>query len=627
MLTDRYDFPFLQRNLLSLADWRPFPPAADRAAWDGLHASPLHRQRTAALTVRAEALCGQPWPALPATLYMEFARVGNRQNFETPYFQRRQRLSTLVLAECVQHDGRFLDDIIDGLWLMMEETSWSLPAHAERLPGDVLPRQDRETVDLFACETAMVLAEARYLLQAELQAVSPALVERLEQEIERRVIVPVETRDDFWWLSGGNNWSPWCAGNTLGAACYLLADPARLAALAYKMMAVVDRFIGNYGADGGCDEGPNYWSVAAGAMLLLLEHLHARTAGAVSIYDEPLIAAMGRYIVTVHLDDAWFLNFADAPARVDPPRAVVYRYGARIGDPALRNLALLARRHWQADGAEDVTLGQHRNGGDLTHHLREIWWLPADAAPVADTHATHAWLPDLQVLVARESTRAGEGLTLAVKGGHNAENHNHNDVGHVVVMLNGQPCIIDIGVETYTAQTFSARRYELWCIRAAGHNAPVVNGVEQASGHEHRATEVVCTAEGILQQLALNLQDAYPPEAGLRALRRTTTLDADAQRVTIHDAFALQEEIGRLRLTFYTPLPVETIAPGQLRLACAPHPLGMTFDPTQLQATVASVPLEDQQLRGSWGASLTRITLDYPLAPRIGEYTVTFAAE
>ena len=39
--------------------------------------------------------------------------------------------------------------------------------------------------------------------------------------------------------------------------------------------------------------------------------------------------------------------------------------------------------------------------------------------PVSDS-----WLPDLQVRLVRRG-----GWTLACKGGHNGENHNHNDVG------------------------------------------------------------------------------------------------------------------------------------------------------------------------------------------------------
>ncbi|OPZ85764.1 MAG: Heparinase II/III-like protein [bacterium ADurb.Bin429] len=625
MLADRYDVPFLQSALLPRAAWKPFPPAVEREAWEGLTAQPLNIARRAMVLAEAEALLGEPWPALPASLYMEFARNGNRSRYEQPYFARRQRLARLVLAEAFEYQGRFLDDIINGLWLISEEATWCIPAHAQRLPDDALPRQDLESVDLFACETAMVLAEARYLLFDALYGVSPALVDRLDREIQRRVVVPVETRDDFWWLSGRNNWSPWCAANTLGAAMYLLDDTARLAALIHKLMDVVDRFIATYGEDGGCDEGPSYWTVAAGAMLLFLEHLHGRTDGAVDIYDVPRIRAMGRYFPAAHLDGPWVLNFADAPAKLSPPRAVVYRYGVRIGDAAMRNLALLGMRKWDPAGPVAPPLMFSGCGGSLTHALRELFWMPADTVPAADTHDTSVWLPDLQVMIARESSEACSGLTVAAKGGHNDENHNHNDIGHVVIMLDGQPAIIDIGVETYTQQTFSPQRYELWCIRASGHNTPLVNGVEQAPGRERRATRVEYTADGAVQRLALNLEEAYPPEAGLVSLRRTVTLDAAAHAVILADAYALRSP-APLTLTFYTPVPVEVLSPGTLALATAPRRLLLRFDPAAMQATVETLTLADPNLQASWGKALTRITLIHP-GGETGEYAITFTPE
>jgi len=349
MLTERYDIDFLRLHMLPHGEWTPFPPARDRESWERLLAEPLQAARRDELMREADQLLHQPCPQLPATLYMEYARTGNRSHYEGSYFRRRFHFSTLVLAEVLSHSGRYLDEIINYLRTICEEASWCIPAHAERLPNDVLPRPDRLSVDLFACETAAVLAEACFLLREELSAISPGLPHYVDAEIERRVLVPVETRNDFWWLNGGNNWTPWCCGNTLLAACYTLDDPERLAALTYKLEGAVDRFIAGYGDDGGCDEGPGYWAVAAGAMLNFLEVLHSRTRGAIDIYREPRIRNMGNYIVKAHLNGPWFLNFADASARVVPMRAISYRYGQRIGDAGMTNLALLSMREWQQD--------------------------------------------------------------------------------------------------------------------------------------------------------------------------------------------------------------------------------------------------------------------------------------
>ena len=38
-------------------------------------------------------------------------------------------LQRLILAECLEGKGRFVDDIANGVWLICEETFWGAPAH------------------------------------------------------------------------------------------------------------------------------------------------------------------------------------------------------------------------------------------------------------------------------------------------------------------------------------------------------------------------------------------------------------------------------------------------------------------------------------------------------------------
>lgn len=627
MLTTRYDLDTVRRSLLPLEEWRPFPQAADRDAWQALLASPLNRERRGFLVGQAEAFLGQPWPSLPATTYMEFVRNGNRSRYEQPYFARRRRLGMLVLAECFEAQGRFLDEIANGLWAISEEASWSVPAHARNAP-DPLPNADAEMVDLFAAETAMVVAHALYLVGEGLGEISPALVRRLKKETIRRVIEPVETRDDFTWFSGFNNWTPWICSNVEGAAMRLIDDLDRLAALTHKLMATVDRFIGHYGPDGGCDEGPGYWGVAAGAMLRFLEHLYSRTNGALSVYDEPLIGNMGRFIVDTHLAGPWFTNFADAPARIDLRRDVVYRYGERIGSRLMQDAALLSARGYDAANEVYPVLHTRANGDIISPILGELFWMPADAEPQNVPNETLNWFPDLQVLVARESPTLGEGLVLAAKGGHNGESHNHNDLGQFILVLDGQPAIVDIGVETYTRKTFSDERYTIWCIRSSGHNVPLVNGHEQVAGADRRATHVTFSEEDGVTRLGMNLEGAYPEDAGIASIRREFAFCRNgAARVTVSDEVAVREGSTRVTIPLYTPWEVEEVAPGTLALGAAPRRLLVSFDPALLDVTVEDAPIEDARLQSSWGDLLRRITLVAESDdPRVA-YRLEFAAE
>src|SRR2546430_13970641 len=91
---------------------------------------------------------------------------------------------------------------------------------------------------------------------------------------------------------------------------------------------------------------------------------------------------------------------------------------------------------------------------------------------------------------ARSTPDSGARLYLSAWAGHNAQSHNHNDVGNFIVYGDGTPVLIGVGVETYSAKTFSAQRYEIWTMQSAYHNLPTINGIMQGAGREFQAKDV-----------------------------------------------------------------------------------------------------------------------------------------
>ena len=69
----------------------------------------------------------------------------------------------------------------------------------------------------------------------------------------------------------------------------------------------------------------------------------------------------------------------------------------------------------------------------LTRALDLIFHTPAPETGEAAEKPGDVFLPDLQVRLVRRG-----GWTLACKGGHNGENHNHNDVGSFILMQDGE---------------------------------------------------------------------------------------------------------------------------------------------------------------------------------------------
>jgi hypothetical protein len=325
----------LRDIIIPAKDWHPYPRSAERAEWQKLPET----IRLAHIR-RAEEHLGAEWETPKASVFLEYVQTGNRTNYQRIANLRRSRLADLVLGECFEGRGRFLDDIMNGVWTIAEETYWGVPAHVgAQKRGSGLPDVTEPTVDLFAAETAMLLAWTDYLVGAELDRLSPLVRERIRYEIDRRIISPNLERDDFWWMgfSGRpvNNWNPWICSNWL--TCVLLVEPdeGRRIESIHKILRCLDQFLNPYPRDGGCDEGPGYWSRAGASLYDCLELLKSASGGKIDVFETPLIKEIGRYIYRVHIAGPYFTNFADAAAKANPDPGVVYRYGKAIGDETM----------------------------------------------------------------------------------------------------------------------------------------------------------------------------------------------------------------------------------------------------------------------------------------------------
>ncbi|HOK45502.1 MAG TPA: heparinase II/III family protein [Bryobacteraceae bacterium] len=580
--------------------FRPFPTASERGPWEA-----LPQDARAALLEAGERQLKTPWEVLPATVFLEFQRNGNRSRYEGLRNRRRNKLQALVIAECIEGKGRFLDEIANGVWLTCEESFWGVPAHlGVQKAGVGLPDVTEPIVDLFAAETASLLAWTDYLVGPQLAGVSKLIPERIRLEIDRRMLEPCLDRS-FWWMGLGgenvNNWTPWICSNWLVCAFLMERDPSRLQAAGYKILRCLDSFLNVYHDDGGCDEGPSYWGRAGASLFDCLELLREATGGAFDLFQAPLVKEIGRYILRAHIYDDWYTNFADAPARVSVNGDLVYRFGKRIGDEAM-----------MAHGAFSAFRRDERAipGDSISRQLPALFNLEElRKAPRTQAQLRDVWLPGVQVIAARLQEGSSKGLYLAAKGGHNAESHNHNDVGNFIVFSDGRPAIIDVGVETYTAQTFSSRRYEIWTMQSAYHNCPTIDGVMQAPGRRFAARDVSYRSDDSAAEFRLDIAGAYPPEARLESWLRTFRFDRAKNQIELTDEYVLRQAAKEITLTFMTPCRVETGA-GKLTLTTASgNTVSIFYDGGVFKPDIEEIPLKDARLRSTWGDRLFRILL------------------
>jgi len=630
--------------LLPRDKWKPFPPASERAAWEGL---PAEDRR--ALIQAGEARLGAAWPPLPATLFLEYQRIGNRSNYERVRYTRRDQLRDLVVAECAEGKGRFVDEIANGVWTTCEESFWGVPAHlGAQKAGTGLPDVAEPIVDLFAAETSSLLAWTDYLIGPRLDLASPLLGKRIRLEIDRRILTPCLERSDFGWmgLDGRdrpvNNWNPWINSNWLASALLLEDDGKRRLAAVHKILRSLDRFLASYHEDGGCDEGPGYWFRAGGSLFDCLELLHSASGGAIDFYRVPLVQEIGRYIYRAHISGDYFINFADAAARLRIAGDLLFRYGRRIGDSRLESLGAWAAAQPSGVPARSESMGRQLPALFNLETIRAVAQASLPVRPGSASGTTQAgmplppaqplvrdtWLPGIQVMAARRKEGSAEGLYLAAQGGHNAESHNHNDVGNFIVYADGQPAIIDVGVETYTAKTFSSRRYEIWTMQSAWHNLPTIDGVMQAAGREFQATDVAYRANDRAAEYSLDIARAYPPDAGLDSWKRTFRFDREKNEIEVADSYLLKKPARQITQTLMTPRRPTQSAPDRFTLhspGLRSGPVTILYDARVFTTSVEEVKIDDERLKSSWGERLYRILLTAANPTQRALWSITFS--
>ncbi|MFY1635000.1 heparinase II/III domain-containing protein [Solwaraspora sp. WMMB335] len=589
----------------------PVPPACERAVWTHPHPATLHRLRE-----RAERERGGPWPMPLAHQYARYFRDGDRDTYEQLVFARQRRLTRAVVLAAATGEPAWLDEVIDGVTLLCEQSSWCWPAHDDThtVHGAMLPTVTDPFLDLGAGEVAAQLAWTDHLLGGSFDEYVPGLRERIRHEVDRRVLIPFATRRDWHWLGldgDVHNWNPWIHGNVLVAVLRLVDDQSRRAELCASVVEGLDRYVASLPADGAIDEGYGYWWNGACRAHEALDLLAHATGGALDGVPGEALRHTVAFPHRMHLGGEWYLNHADGSARPagTQPWHALHRAARRVGD---RDAQAYAAAHRRPDGP---VADEEHGLGRLLRALTDPAWL--SARPAAPPLPRDVWLPSTQVLLARPVAGSPTGLTVAVKGGHNGEHHNHNDVGSVVVAVDGVPVLVDAGRPTYTARTFGPDRYDIWTMRSEWHNVPYVRGTAQAPGRAYAARQATVAVDDAAAELSVDLAGAYP-RTDLHSWRRIARLERDSGRVVIVDAWELDPD-GTDRPTYLHLLVAGEVRQRTVRTGAGRVEVtalggagqaALSWQPASAPCRRTTRVLDDPMLVGVWGQQLTRLAID-----------------
>lgn len=524
------------RALLREPSRPPILPAASSPAWGKIFGRAELAGLLETLVARARREAREEFPALPDELYREFHQKGTRDGFQGPYFERRRRLGRAMIAALAGPAAErpaFLRSFLAQLDAVAAEKSWALPAHVKDASG-----LDPLCIDLASAQTACLMAETLVVFG---EVIPEPGRSRLRARLGREFFENYLARaDSFFWTSSTGNWNAVCHQGVVGAALAADGDLDRLARLLEAAGPRLGRFLDGFTEDGGCTEGPDYWSYGFGNFCALNELMEMRTGGALSLFnDDAKVARIAAYGPATSLAGGWIVNFSDAK-NIPLSDWLLGYLGLRLDDESCRQQAVENFRRLRAGPSPAADLDAFN--ADFSHWQRVFRHSIADDDQPATATTPDAFFPELGVWVARGRDESGAFWELAAKGGHNGEHHNHNDLGSFILNIDGEPLITEIGSPEYTKAYFQEEtRYSFLATRSLGHSLPVINGREQAAGAEFRAEITLAETAGARACFVVELAGAYPREAGVKRFTRSLALDKAAGEFVWEDRIELRE--------------------------------------------------------------------------------------
>ncbi|MGE5500106.1 MAG: heparinase II/III family protein, partial [Syntrophothermus sp.] len=241
------------------------------------------------------------------------------------------------------------------------------------------------------------------------------------------------------------------------------------------------------------------------------------------------------------------------------------------------------------------------------------------------------WLPDTKIMAAREKKDSNEGFYIAAVGSHNGKSHNHNDTGNFILYADGEPVIIDAGLGTYTAKTFSAERYTLWTMQSGYHNLPSVNGTMQKDGKEYAAKNHVFSSGKDSVLFSLDIAGAYPKETGLTKWIRTLKLSRIMSTLEVAEDYSSETAPKELSLSFMTPCSIDESKGGCLILhygkgsESRSKQVILSYDPGIMTPEIQKIAVDDKRLSNIWGNELKRILFHIRKPESEGSLKVIFS--
>ncbi|MZQ82784.1 hypothetical protein GQF01_11790 [Paenibacillus sp. 5J-6] len=525
------------------------------------------KQHIKEIREEGDKLLEETMPELTHSLFRLFSTTGSRREYELVYFRRRNRLTTFgLLAWLDGADSPYMDALSDTIGSILDEYTWCLPAHIlhgpemrsaaeEQYAAEGLVNRSAEafTIDLFAAETAFALSEISALLGAAL----PGLLRvRIREEVLRRILRPFVTQAPSHWETATHNWASVCGGSIAAAAIYTLQDADELAAVLVRAFPALASYLSGFEEDGACTEGYMYWQYGFGYFTYAADLILRRTGGAVNWFQADKVQQIALFQQKTFLHGRKVVNFSDSQGEA----GIFMGLSGYLKQlyPEMEHPELALRAGFRDDHCSRWAPA-----------LRNLLWSEEDAQGSAWQTAAY-YLPDAQWLVSRQLQEQGA-YVFAAKGGHNNEPHNHNDIGHFILYAQGETLLPDLGSGQYSRKYFGPERYEILCNGSQSHSVPIIDGLYQAAGAEHRAEVRTFSSNEEQDVFALEISSAYGTDKLTELVRRFIWSKTEPPTLEVTDNYEFAQAptaVVERFMAWHRPLQAED---GRILIAASPE--------------------------------------------------------
>lgn len=425
----------------------------DNKKWEQIRSSEEYKPLRDMICAEYDKNCkDKPIPQITFSLETEFLRTGNRTKFENVYFARRKQLSSCALMALLYPEvDEYIHKLEDVICEICNEYSWQLPAHR---PADRFNL--RNGIALFSAETGLYLAEIKAAFADRL---NPLVTERITAEIKWRITESFKN-NTYWFEELKSNWAAVCGGCV--GAVFLYEDADGYMEVKPRIEKCMQNYLDGCLDDGSTSEGADYWVYGFSYFVLYNELLRRYTFNRINYFNNDKIKRIAEFFSSLCLDNSNVVSFSDCVNNISYPiwtlEFLNKEYGISMPPIKGRNLGIL-KFPWA---------------------IRSCIYYNPDSKdeklpPMKKFYDKVQWYIERR-----------EKYSFAVKGGHNAEEHNHNDVGSFIVTHNEKVIFIDLGAPEYTAAGFLNESYDSILSKSSlGHSVPIINGQPQKFGREY----------------------------------------------------------------------------------------------------------------------------------------------